>query len=150
LQTYPGTLLLVSHDRTFLDNVVTQTLVARGNGRWQEYAGGYSDWLAPRPAPAPAPAKPTKETKAAPGAPAPLKLTPKESRKMTQLPAEIEALEQRQQELTGRMSSPDYHKQGGEQIKADRQLGERIERELTEKFERWSMLEAKAEAAARN
>ncbi len=51
LQTYPGTLLLVSHDRTFLDNVVTQTLVAQGNGRWQEYVGGYSDWLAQRPAP---------------------------------------------------------------------------------------------------
>ncbi len=48
LQTYSGTLLLVSHDRTFLDNVVTQTLVAQGNGRWQEYVGGYSDWLAQR------------------------------------------------------------------------------------------------------
>ena len=48
LQTYPGTLLLVSHDRAFLDNVVTQTLVAEGDGKWQEYVGGYSDWLAQR------------------------------------------------------------------------------------------------------
>ena len=48
LQDYAGTLLLVSHDRAFLDNVVTQTLVAEGNGKWQEYVGGYSDWLAQR------------------------------------------------------------------------------------------------------
>ena len=60
LQSYPGTLLLVSHDRTFLDNVVTQTLVAEGPpGAWKEYVGGYSDWVAQRPgeavaAPAPA------------------------------------------------------------------------------------------------
>ncbi len=46
LQGYAGTLLLVSHDRAFLDNVVTQSLVAEGDGRWTEYAGGYSDWLA--------------------------------------------------------------------------------------------------------
>jgi ATP-binding cassette subfamily F protein uup len=149
LQSYPGTLLLVSHDRTFLDNVVTQTLVAEGNGRWREYVGGYSDWLAQRPAaPAPAPAKPKQETKAAPR-PAPVKLSYKETRELAQLPAEIEALEQRQQELTQRMSSPDYHKQGAEQIKADRKLAEDIERELAEKFERWSALEAKAAAAAK-
>src|SRR5690606_26840595 len=49
LQGYSGTLLLVSHDRTFLDNVVTQTLVAEGDGRWQEYVGGYTDWLMQRP-----------------------------------------------------------------------------------------------------
>ncbi|HVL57927.1 MAG TPA: ATP-binding cassette domain-containing protein, partial [Burkholderiaceae bacterium] len=55
LQSYSGTLLLVSHDRTFLDNVVTQTLVAEGDGRWREYVGGYRDWLAQRAA-APAPA----------------------------------------------------------------------------------------------
>ena len=53
LQSYAGTLLLVSHDRAFLDNVVTQTLVAEGDGVWREYAGGYSDWLAQRPAAAP-------------------------------------------------------------------------------------------------
>ncbi|MBM0107454.1 ATP-binding cassette domain-containing protein [Steroidobacter sp. S1-65] len=151
LQSYPGTLLLVSHDRTFLDNVVTQTLVAQGNGRWQEYVGGYSDWLAQRPAPvAPAaPAKAKQETKAAARAPAPVKLSYKETRELAQLPAEIESLEQRQQELTARMSSADYHKQGPDQIKADRKLAEDLEREMSEKFERWSTLEAKAEAAAK-
>ena len=50
LQDYSGTLLLVSHDRRFLDNVVTQTLAAEGNGVWREYAGGYSDYLRQRPA----------------------------------------------------------------------------------------------------
>ena len=57
---------------------------------------------------------------------------------------EIESLEQRQRELSERMSSADYHKQGQTQIKEDLQLAQRIETELTEKFERWSMLEAKA------
>jgi ATP-binding cassette subfamily F protein uup len=150
LQSYPGTLLLVSHDRTFLDNVVTQTLVAQGNGRWQEYVGGYSDWLAQRPAPlAPAPSKPKQEAKAARAA-APIKLSYKETRELAQLPVEIEALEQRQQELTARMSSGDYHKQGPDQLKADRKLAEDLEREMGEKFERWSTLEAKAEAVAKS
>lgn len=151
LQTYPGTLLLVSHDRTFLDNVVTQTLVAQGNGRWQEYVGGYSDWLAQRPAPlASAPSKPKQDAKTPTRAPAPVKLSYKESRELAQLPAEIEALEQRQQELTARMSSAEYHKQGADQIKADRKLAEDLEQEMAQKFERWSTLEAKAEAAGKN
>ena len=149
LQNYAGTLLLVSHDRAFLDNVVTQTLVAQGDGRWQEYVGGYSDWLAQRPAPVAAPVKPKQETKPA-RAPAPIKLSYKENRELSQLPAEIEALEQRQQELTARMSSADYHKQGADQIKADMKLAEDLEREMSEKFERWSSLEAKAEAAAKS
>jgi ABC transport system ATP-binding/permease protein len=149
LQNYGGTLLLVSHDRAFLDNVVTQTLVARGDGTWQEYVGGYSDWLAQRPAPVTAaPVKPKQETKPA-RAPAPVKLSYKESRELAQLPAEIEALEQRQQELTARMSSADYHKQGADQIKADMKLAEDLEREMADKFERWSTLEAKAEVAAK-
>ena len=148
LQSYPGTLLLVSHDRTFLDNVVTQTLVAQGDGRWQEYVGGYSDWLAQRPAPpAPLSAKSKQEAKAAARAAAPVKLSFKEARELAQLPAEIEALEKRQQELTARMSSADYHKQGAEQMKADRKLGEDLERDMAVKFERWSTLEAKSGAA---
>lgn len=149
LQNYAGTLLLVSHDRAFLDNVVTQTLVAQGDGRWQEYVGGYSDWLAQRPAPiAATPSKPKQETKLA-RAPAAVKLSYKETRELAQLPAEIEAIEQRQQELTARMSSADYHRQGPDQIKADMKLAEDLERDMAEKFERWSTLEAKSEAAAK-
>ncbi|HKQ15118.1 MAG TPA: ATP-binding cassette domain-containing protein, partial [Steroidobacteraceae bacterium] len=145
LQGYAGTLLLVSHDRAFLDNVVTQTLVAEGNGKWQEYVGGYSDWLAQRrPAAPAAPAKQKAASRADDvGRAAPTKMSYKETRELAQLPAEIEALEQQQQALTARMSSGDYHKQGSERIKADRQLGDEIERQLAEKFARWEALESK-------
>jgi len=149
LQSYNGTLLLVSHDRAFLDNVVTQTLVAQGDGTWQEYVGGYSDWLAQRPAAVASTAKPKQETK--PGrAPVPVKLSYKETRELAQLPAEIEALEQQQQALTARMGSADYHKQGSDQIKADLKLADDLQRDMAAKFERWSALEAKAEAAGKS
>ena len=144
LQSYAGTLLLVSHDRAFLDNVVTQTLVAEGNGKWQEYVGGYTDWLAQRRAPEAVPSK-SKAASRSDDTPraAPTKMSYKETRELTQLPAEIEALEQQQHELTARMSSGDYHKQGAEQIKADLQRAGELERQLAEKFARWEALEAK-------
>src|SRR5918994_764264 len=123
LQGYAGTLLLVSHDRAFLDNVVTQTLVAEGNGKWQEYVGGYADWLAQRRPAAAAPAKQKAESRSEDARRAtPIKMSYKETRELAQLPAEIETLEQQQQALTARMSGGDYHKQGSEQIKADRQM----------------------------
>jgi ABC transport system ATP-binding/permease protein len=143
LQSYSGTLLLVSHDRAFLDNVVTQTLVAEGDGKWQEYVGGYSDWLAQR-RPETAPSKTKAESRGDDARrSAPTKMGHKETRELTQLPAEIEALEQQQQALTARMSSADYHKQGSEQIKTDLHLADEIERQLAKKFARWEALEAK-------
>jgi ATP-binding cassette subfamily F protein uup len=142
LQTYPGTLLLVSHDRTFLDNVVTQTLVAEGNGKWQEYVGGYSDWLAQRPTlVVPASVKATPDTKQPRTAAA--RLSYKEARELEELPKEIEQLEQEQQAITARMSSPDYHRAGAEQIKADRKRAEDIEASLSKRFDRWEALEAR-------
>ncbi len=144
LQSYAGTLLLVSHDRAFLDNVVTQTLVAEGDGKWQEYVGGYTDWLAQR-RPLDAASSKAKAASRSDDTPraAPTKMSYKETRELTQLPAEIEALERQQHELTARMSSGDYHKQGAEQIKADLQLADDLERQLAEKFARWEALEAK-------
>ena len=145
LQSYPGTLLLVSHDRTFLDNVVTQTLVAQGDGRWKEYVGGYSDWIAQRPAPASTPSEATParaEPRRAPQAA--VKLSFKEQRELAALPAELEALEHEQLALTQRMSATDYHKQGAEAIRADRLRATEIERLLSEKFERWGKLDARA------
>ncbi len=158
LQGYAGTLLLVSHDRRFLDNVVTQTLVAEGGGRWQEYAGGYSDWLAQRPKPAAQAADAALE-KASP-APAAgsregdrkrerVKLSFKEQRELDALPAELEALEMEQHALTAKMSAPDYHRQDVAMQKADRTRAEEIEHTMTERFERWAELDAKALAAAR-
>jgi len=147
LQGYPGTLLLVSHDRAFLDNVVTQTLVAEQNGTWREYAGGYSDWLSQRSVPsAPSPALVGEGQDRAGVRPnvSRVKLSYKEAREIEQLPAEIEALEREQHEITVCMSRADYHKQGTERIKADRKRTEEIERQLVERFERWAKLEEKA------
>ena len=77
-----------------------------------------------------------------------MKLTFKEQREFESLPAEIEALEREQHELTARMASADYHRQGGERIKADRQRAEELERLLESRFERWVALEEKAKLAA--
>ena len=114
LQDYAGTLLLVSHDRAFLDNVVTQTVAAEGNGRWREYVGGYTDWLRQRTQPrapdlraAPA-AAPQAEASATPKR----KLSYKEQRELESLPANIEALENEQQALHDRVCAPDYHRAG--------------------------------------
>ena len=154
LQDYTGTLLLVSHDRRFLDNVVTQTIAAEGGGMWREYVGGYSDWVQQRSA-APAkggPGRPSREAagETAPGAPKPrTRLGYKEQRELTLLPAEIEALEQEQAAITTRMSTPDYHQQGAPQIRADRKRLEEIEALLLAKFERWEALEAERGRLAR-
>jgi len=152
LQSYSGTLLLVSHDRAFLDNVVTQTLAAEGDGRWKEYVGGYSDWLAQRPqAPAPAEAAPAKVApaeKAPRQAAARSKLSYREQRELEQLPDELEALEREQAELTARMAGADYHRQGAAQLKSDRERLAEIESLLDEKFMRWSELDQRAVQAA--
>jgi ABC transport system ATP-binding/permease protein len=169
LQDYPGTVLLVSHDRAFLDNVVTQTLAAEGDGTWKEYVGGYTDWLAQRPvARVGATASSagarrldsrgvladTQETDTAggigPGATRavesarPAKLSYKESRELVQLPWRIEALETEQCEITARMSSGEYHKQGAAQLRADAARMEAIEAELATSYERWAALDARA------
>ncbi len=146
LQDYSGTLLLVSHDRRFLDNVVTQTLAAEGGGSWREYVGGYSDWLRQRPSPAAASRGKTVRDASSPATPSPprprTRLGHKQQRELTSLPGEIEALEQEQAAITTRMSAPDYHVQGAPQIRADRRRLEEIEGLLLAKFERWEMLEA--------
>ena len=117
LQDYTGTLLLVSHDRRFLDNVVTQTLAAEGGGIWREYVGGYTDWLQHRGSASPedSPGGTSREPAgpAAPSQPKPrTRLGFKEQRELTLLPGEIESLEREQAALTARMSAPDYHLQG--------------------------------------
>jgi ATP-binding cassette subfamily F protein uup len=151
LQGYRGTLLLVSHDRAFLDNVVTQTLVAEDGGRWKEYVGGYSDWLAQRSPPAPeAPSQPAPAAKpdARPAPAVRVRLSYREQRELEQLPGELEALEHEQAGLMQRMSGADYHRQGVAQLKADRERAAEIEALLARKFERWAELDAKAAQAA--
>ena len=151
LQEYTGTLLLVSHDRRFLDDVVTQTLSAEGDGVWRENVGGYSDWLQRRPAPrsaAPgaAEARRAKELAAEAIAKAKAdrprtKLSYKEQRELAALPGEIEALEQEQTELTTRMGSADYHRQDPQRLREDRKRLQELESLLSVKFARWESLE---------
>ena len=138
LQGYTGTLLLVSHDRVFLDNVVTQTLVAEGEGRWQEYAGGYSDWLLQRPqtaaaatAVATAAKAPSRERAAAAK-----KLSFKEQRELESLPATIDALEKEQEALLANMGSGNV-----EEMRAASTRAAEITELLESAFARWSELE---------
>jgi ATP-binding cassette subfamily F protein uup len=146
LQDYPGTLLLVSHDRTFLDNVITQVLAPLDAGRWQEYVGGYSDWVRQRPgtrtAAAAAPALPD-VVRAEGLRKVATKLSYKEMRELEQLPAQIEALEAEQRALTEAMGGGEYHQRGGEQMRKDAVRATEIERLLETAFERWAELDAR-------
>jgi len=141
LQDYSGTLLLVSHDRAFLDNVVTSVLAPEGDGKWKEYAGGYSDWLRQRPAAAveekPAAKAPAREK-------ARVKLSYKEQRALEALPGEIEALEAEQKSLEEHMRAPDYYKVGAEALRRDKARADEIEGLLMEKLERWAVLDARS------
>jgi len=142
LQDYSGTLLLVSHDRAFLDNVVTSVLAPEGGGKWKEYAGGYADWLRQRPAAA-AEDKPAAKAPARDKARS--KLSYKEQRELAALPAEIEALEAEQKALEEKMSAVDYYRLGAQELKRDRKRAEEIEQALTQKLERWESLEGKSQ-----
>jgi len=150
LLNYPGTLLLVSHDRTFLNNVVTSTLVFEGESWVVEYIGGYDDWLMQRPKeeePAAAGAeKPKKKEPAqsmssfSPGK-RPRKLTNKEKEESDQLPQRIEVLEAEQEELYQRMSDPGFYKQEGEKVVEANQRLEELKQELAAAYRRWEELE---------
>jgi len=139
LQDYAGTLLLVSHDRAFLDNIVTQAVAAEGGGTWKEYAGGYSDWLRQRSSSASSfqnlKIKTAREK-------AKTKPSYKEARELEALPKEIEALEAEQQALAARTHAPGYYKQPPEALRADQQRIGEIEALLHAKLERWEALEA--------
>jgi ATP-binding cassette subfamily F protein uup len=144
LQEYSGTLLLVSHDRAFLDNVVTQTLAAEGDGIWKEYAGGYSDYVQQRGTPEKElkidNEKPPARERTAPSR----KLSYKETRELESLPAEIESLEAEQKALFARMHGGEYYRQPADALRADQARAAEIERLLDEKLARWTELEARA------
>jgi len=150
LTDFGGTILLVSHDRAFLDNVVTSTLVFEGEGRVNEYVGGYADWaryraqhqrartstLAPEPVPAAAPA-PRDAEKREPSR----KLGYRQQRELEQLPGRIESLEAQQQALQDAVSDPGFYKQDGEQIAARLAELEQVASELAQAYARWEELE---------
>ncbi|NRR31619.1 ATP-binding cassette domain-containing protein [Oxalobacteraceae bacterium] len=146
LEDYTGTVFLVSHDRTFLDNVVTQVIVAEGEGQWREFVGGYTDWervktVAPVVA-APKPAVKA-EAVAAPAAKA-KKLSFKEQRELDELPKLIAALEDEQSALNLQLSDPDFYKKNAAEAKRVSARVEAIEGELLAALEKWEQIEARS------
>ena len=163
LQDYPGTVLLVSHDRTFLDNVVTQTIASEGDGKWMDYVGGFADWERQRKARKPRAA--IDQVKTASGAPATIptksvetsqrvvvtparargtKLAPWETKELDELPAVIQGLEAEQESLVAQMSDSALYKNEPAKFSAIQEKLAHIEKELAKKFERWEALEAKS------
>jgi len=149
LLSYSGTVLLVSHDRTFINNVVTSTLVFEGSGQIEGYAGGYDDWLVQRPVEIarqpekPVPGRAKKTT--SPPTNARKKIGYMEKRELSSLPGRIESLEARQQEIFQIMSAPDFYRQDGESIATVKQELAQLERELENAFARWESLESLAQ-----
>jgi ATP-binding cassette subfamily F protein uup len=151
LLEYPGTLLLVSHDRAFLNNVVTSTLVIDANGTVAEYVGGYDDWLRQRgevvspgsgtiPSPREKP-RPTRE--------APRRLSFKERRELSELPGrirdaetEVAALEAERDELHRAMADPAFYRQDGARVAQGRVRLEAVQAGIEEAYHRWESLEA--------
>ena len=144
LLEFSGTILLVSHDRAFVDNVVTSTLAFEGEGRVYEYVGGYTEWLRQRRTPAAAPGRRAQLAPAvAKPAPAPAKLSFEERRELEQLPARIEALEKLQQELGEQASRPEFYRQAAaERAPVEARLAA-LPAELEAAYARWASLEAR-------
>jgi ATP-binding cassette subfamily F protein uup len=156
LVAFPGTILLVSHDRTFLDNVVTSVFAFEGDGRIGEYVGGYEDWERQRaaaPAPAAVPARPpdaaTRPRPSTAVTPARVKLSFKEQRELESLPARIEALEGEIRALEAQLSSPDFYRGPASAVQAAADRLPELQRELDEAYTRWHDLESRATTASR-
>jgi ATP-binding cassette subfamily F protein uup len=159
LLEFKGTVLLVSHDRSFMDNVVTQLLVLRGDGRVEEQAGGFSDWearggrLLPLGQPDPA----TETTQSAPAArgsaqePLPAsgnvikkKLSYREQQELDQLPGEIEAIETRKAEIESLSTDPDFYQRPHDEVQALLAELAELAARLDDRLERWTELEERA------
>ncbi len=146
LADYPGTLLLVSHDRAFLNNVVTSTIAYEGDGIFKEYDGSYDDWLRAKSAQSEA-EKPTapKTEKPRRGTDRPRKLSYNEQRELAELPARIEKLETKQAELEAALADPEFYRKAGEEIAEVKARFEELQSELAEVYSRWETLESLAE-----
>jgi ABC transport system ATP-binding/permease protein len=148
LVEWPGTLLLVSHDRVFLDNVVTSTFAFEGNGHVGEYVGGYADWQRQvraaatsardeqraKPQPPPPPEPPRSQAR---------RLSYKEQRELESLPPRIEALESEQRTLNETIAAPDFYKAGAETINTTLARLDALQHELTAAYARWDELESR-------
>ncbi|MBK9521036.1 MAG: ATP-binding cassette domain-containing protein [Rhodocyclaceae bacterium] len=150
LQDYPGTVFLVSHDRAFLDNVVTQSIVSEGQGRWKEYVGGYADWVRQRVSVSAVTAASAAKSPVGAGTtplkavvPHKSKLSFKEQRELDELPEKIAALELEQKALHTRFSDPAFFQGQGEAVRTVQTRLTAVEREIETAMSRWEALEAK-------
>ncbi|WP_298050559.1 ATP-binding cassette domain-containing protein [uncultured Paenalcaligenes sp.] len=153
LTEYTGTVMLVSHDRAFLNNVVTQVIAAEGDGHWGEYVGGYDDWLEQRPAPVVQKTKsgkgnPKPAAKAA-AAPTPTKTVTKsrlaswEEKELAEIPEKIATIEKQQVQLAEQLTDPDLYTEGTAKADAINAQLAGLDEDLTELFARWEALEEK-------
>ncbi|MGH8728625.1 MAG: ATP-binding cassette domain-containing protein [Burkholderiales bacterium] len=143
LQDYSGTLFLVSHDRAFLDNVVTQVIAFEGEGKLNEYVGGDADWQRQRAAPA-MPEKPkTSGKRVTPNSPSRIKLSFKETRELEATPGKIEALEAEQKMIGEKLGDADLYRTKPDEVKQLRARYSEIENELIATLARWEELEAR-------
>jgi ATP-binding cassette subfamily F protein uup len=150
LANYDGTLFLVSHDRAFLDNVVTQVIAFEGDGKLMEYVGGYEDWVrakqftatsqeTAKPVAVPAKSAPAPQLAKAPSK----KLSFKEQRELDEIPARIEALEKEQEELSATLGNGSLYRDNPAHARQLQARSDAIEEELLGVMERWEALEAK-------
>jgi ATP-binding cassette subfamily F protein uup len=154
LVDWPGTLLLVSHDRAFIDHVVTSTLVFEGEGRVREYVGGYTDWLRQRrhleptrPFAANAGVQPPRpSTPSAPPPPSPGRKKPsfKEQLELDRLPKQIDDMELEQQRLNAVVAGSDFYKENAETIHQTLARLDALQQELLDAYARWDELESRA------
>ena len=147
LMQYEGTLILVSHDRAFLDNVVTSTLVFEGDAQVNEYVGGYEDWLrqslSRQSSGRQSATVGKRQKKAKPAAKKSNKrLSFRDQRELDQLPALIDSLVNEQAELANRMSAADFHQQDRELIATTTDRLSEIEKALSTAYQRWEQLES--------
>jgi ATP-binding cassette subfamily F protein uup len=146
LLDYEGTLLLVSHDRAFLNNIITSTLILDGSGDVKEFIGGYEDWQkqldeTPASKTTTKPAQTTQTESKSDSKPAVRKLSYNEKRELEELPKRIEALETEQRELNLKMEAPSFYQQEGAIITQAVERLEQIQKELSQAYERWGELE---------
>ena len=149
LVEWPGTLLLVSHDRAFIDHVVTSTLIFEGDGRLQEYVGGYEDWLRQRThsqsaidnRESPRPAK----RSAAENARGRKKLSFNEQRELDELPRAIEQFEAEQEQLQARIASPDFYKEPPDAITNALARVDELKVLLHDAYARWDLLDSRSQ-----
>lgn len=146
LQNYPGTLILVSHDRRFLDNVVTEVLAPESNGLWREYVGGYSDWQHYKPKVESAVKKAEIADKVVPKKPkqTKIKLSYKENKELETLPEHLMQLEAERDELISSMNAPDYYtSHNAQEIKEQTEFLQNLETQINQGYQRWEELENK-------